>query len=561
MNSSIKKTIREKLLFIYGNNSNFDIDDTMNKIEAIIHKYRDINVPSGFVDEKDAILITYSDNLIRENEYPLATLKKFMKNYVGDRITSIHLLAMFPYSSDDGFSVIDYRSIDPKLGNWEDIRKLSRDYKLMYDAVINHVSKESQWFQEYLKGNRKYEGYFLDCDPGKDYSEVVRPRTTPLLTRFSTINGEKHIWTTFSDDQIDLNFGEPEVLLEIIDLLLFYAQNGAKYIRLDAVGFLWKELGTSCIHHPKTHEIVKLIRLVLNSVAGDVIIITETNVPHEENISYFGNNDEAHMVYQFPLAPLVLYSFITESAVKLSDWASTIDASCGETTYLNFLASHDGIGLRPVEGILTEEERKMMIDTVLARGGRISYKLNPDNSRTPYEMNINYQDALSPLSDSETNRLMRFMGAETILMSLVGVPGIYIHSLLGSRNYYKGVEESGINRRINREQLNYETLINELDSNTHRARVLNEHLRRLEIRRNCTAFSPKARQKILRFDDRVFAVLRNNETTGERVLALINVSSDTVRINTNYSGIDLLTGIEVSGNVEIKPFDCMWIKC
>lgn len=561
MNRTIKEKIEEKLLYIYDGVKDFDLDEIMKKLEIIVDKYKDVKVASGFVDEKDAILITYSDSMKRQDEYPLATLKSFMKKYVGGSITSIHLLPMYPYSSDDGFSVIDYRKINSKLGNWEDVRALSRDYKLMFDAVINHVSKESEWFQEYLKGNNKYTSFFLDCDPTKDYSKVVRPRTSSLLTKFNTEKGEKFIWTTFSDDQVDLNYGEPEVLLEIIDLLLFYVQNGAKYIRLDAVGFIWKEIGTTCIHHPKTHEIIKLIRLILNSVAGDVIIITETNVPHEENISYFGDNDEAHMVYQFPLGPLVLYSYIRENTAKLNDWASTIDTTKGETTYLNFLASHDGIGLRPVEGILNEYEKKELINAVLSRGGRISYKINSDNIPTPYEMNINYQDALSPLDDSEINRYKRFIGAETILMTLTGVPGIYIHSLLGSRNYYKGVEESGINRRINREQLNYENLMKELDCDTYRARILKEHLRRLEIRKNCSAFSPKALQKILNFDERVFTVLRNNETTGERVLALINVSSESVKLDTGFPGTDLLTGIDTTGRIEIKPFESMWIRC
>jgi len=557
MDKSVKETIRKKLSFIYEETN---VDKILEKLEAVIAKYQGSRVTPGFVDESDAMLITYGDSLINEGEKPLVTLRNFLEKYVGDAITSVHLLPMFPYTSDDGFSVVDYRQVNPSLGSWDDVYALSENYKLMYDAVINHVSKSSEWFRKYLGGDEKYAGYFIECDPHADYSSVVRPRALPLLTRFDTAKGEKYIWTTFSDDQIDLNYACPDVLVEIVDLLLFYAQKGAKYIRLDAAGFIWKELGTPCIHHPKTHEIIKLIRLVLDYVYGDVIIITETNVPHEENVSYFGNGDEAHMVYQFPLAPLVLFSYVTGNTEKLSQWASEINATKGKTTYLNFLASHDGIGVRPTEGILNEEERQLLLDAVLDRGGRISYKNNGDKPPTPYELNISYQDALSPLDDCDENRVKRFIGAETILMSVVGVPGIYIHSLLGSRNYYKGVEESGINRRINREQLHYKNLEKELNSDTNRAVIFREQLRRLKIRKSCSAFSPRASQKVLYPDDRVFAVLRENNETSDRVLALINVSSSNVILKNEYIGTDLLSGKKAGKIIELEPFGCMWIR-
>lgn len=557
MNRLVKEKIKEKLKYIYEQDN---ADQIFEKLETVIEKYQGIGTIPGFVDENDAMIITYGDSLIKEGERPLVTLRNFLEKYVGDAVTSVHLLPMFPYTSDDGFSVVDYREINPQLGNWDDVYALSKKYKMMYDAVINHISKSSEWFRKYLAGDEKYADYFIECDPNADYSSVVRPRALPLLTKFDTVKGEKYIWTTFSDDQIDLNYACPDVLIEIIDLLLFYVQNGAKYIRLDAVGFIWKELGTPCIHHPKTHEIIKLIRLVLENVAGDVILITETNVPHEENISYFGNEDEAHMVYQFPLAPLVLFSYLTENTRKLSQWASGIDATEGKTTYFNFLASHDGIGLRPAEGILDEKEMQILLDATISRGGRISYKNNGHKPPTPYELNISYQDALTPLTDSDENRIKRFIGAQTILMSVVGVPGIYIHSLLGSRNYYKGVEESGINRRINREQLNYESLVKELGGDTGRAAIFREQLRRLRIRKGCSAFSPKASQKVLYPDERVFAVLRENKETSEQVLALINVSSSNVTLENKYFGTDLLSGKKAAEKINLEPFGCMWIK-
>lgn len=289
----------------------------------------------------------------------MQALKTFLDREMEETISGVHLLPMFPYTSDDGFSVQDFREIDPELGTWKDIEALGENYDLMFDAVINHVSKSSVYFQEFLKGNEKYRNFFIVADPDEDYSSVTRPRALPLLTAFETADGEKYVWTTFSEDQIDLNYKEPAVLLEILDILLFYASKGARFLRFDAIGFAWKEKGTTCMHLPQTHELIKLMREVLEECAKGCTIITETNVPHKENISYFGDGtDEAGLVYQFPLPPLTLYSYIVGNAEKLTEWAASLEPTNPQTTYFNFLASHDGIGMRPVEDILSEEERR-----------------------------------------------------------------------------------------------------------------------------------------------------------------------------------------------------------
>lgn len=128
----------------------------------------------------------------------------------------------------------------------------------MFDLVLNHCSARSSWFKDFIAGIEPARHYFLNMDPKQDYSEVVRPRTSPLLTKTRTIDGEANVWTTFSADQVDLNWCNPEVLFEFIDILMFYISKGMRIVRMDAVAFVWKELGTNCIHLPETHEIVKL---------------------------------------------------------------------------------------------------------------------------------------------------------------------------------------------------------------------------------------------------------------------------------------------------------------
>lgn len=560
MKDSLKKQIKERLVRVYKSEEKAEAATKL--INERLNGYETTEALETPLSEKDSILITYGDTITDGEKPGLEVLHQFLNKYVGDAIETVHLLPMYPYTSDDGFSVVDYRKINPELGDWEQIKEMSSDYGLMFDAVINHISKSSEWFEGYLKGEEPYKNYFITCDKDADYSTVTRPRALPLLTRFETKDGEKYVWTTFSDDQIDLNFECPELLAEILDILVMYGRSGAKFIRLDAIGFMWKELGTTCMHLPETHELIKLMKDVLKVYAPGTRIITETNVPHKDNISYFGENgDEADLVYQFPLPPLTMYTFLSENAKILSNWMETLELPNDKVTYFNFLSSHDGIGVRPTEGILTEEERNVLLEATLKHGGVVSYKDNGDGTKSPYELNINYQDALAGPECSDRERISKFVAAETLLFSLQGVPGIYIHSLLGSRNDYYGKTVSGIPRRINREKLDYQTLENQLTEGTNRKEIFDTLVGRLNIRREESAFSPQAGQKVLKLNEQVISFIRENKTTKERIHVLINVSGKEQHIAyEELNGCDLLTGKNVEGELTLNAWECAWVK-
>lgn len=470
---------------------------------------------------------------------------------------------MFPYTSDDGFSVVDYNEINPELGKWDHITKMSGDYRLMYDFVANHISKSSEWFQGYLNGEEKYHEYFIPKDSSFNTENVVRPRTSPLFHEYEGKDGVKTAWTTFSEDQVDLNFRHFPVLLETTEILLSYAHKGASSIRLDAIGFIWKESGTSSIHLPEAHAIIQLWRDVLNYFKPNTQIITETNVPHQENISYFGDGtNEAHMVYQFSLPPLVLHTMTTHDASKLTSWAETIGKVSDEATYFNFLASHDGIGMRPSEGILTEEEKQKLVDKVVENGGRISYKTNTDGSQSVYEMNINYSDALINKGEDDTEELAvkKMLAAHSILLSVMGVPAIYYHSLLGSKNDYEGLEASGINRRINREKLEFGKITRELEENSRRKGIFQGLRKMIKVRQEQSAFSPYAPQTVVDLGSNVFALKRHNETTGDEVFFIVNVDAKPVTADIGFKGQDLLTGKEVDSVVTLEPYQFLWVR-
>lgn len=523
--------IRESLTLLYGSSRAHEIWPRLEKVLTVFQQQNparrtsfDQKLPWS---EQDAILITYADQFSAPGQTPLQTLAEFLEKYLGNAISAVHLLPFYPYSSDDGFSIIDYRGVDPRAGTWDDIPRLDAHYRLMFDAVINHISQHSAWFQGFLKDEEPFRDYFIEISPDLDLSAVTRPRALPLLTPYETLVGIKHVWTTFSEDQIDLNYANPQVLLEIIALLLFYVSKGAEIIRLDAIAYLWKAIGTSCIHLPQTHEVVKLWRAVLDAVAPDVILITETNVPHQENISYFGDGtDEAQMVYQFPLAPLILHAFQTGDVRKLTEWAASLKTPSPRTTFFNFIASHDGIGVRPAEGLLTPDEITALADRTLARGGQVSYRNHPDGSRSVYELNITLYDQINDPAHPESEMdIRRFLTSQAIMLSLAGVPGIYVQSLFGSRNCQDCLTLTGRARTINREKFQIAELLQRVeDHHQHEGRILEGMINMLMIRRNNPAFHPNAGQRVLALDDRVFAVLRGVEGTSAVVLCLSNVS-------------------------------------
>ena len=459
---------------------------------------------------------------------------------------------------------MDFYQIDPALGTWQEVAAIGQDFELMFDYVVNHFSSKGQWFQNYLAGRNGFEEFAIEMDPAIDLSMVTRPRSLPLLSEYKKSDGKPvHLWTTFSADQIDFNFKSLNVLAKMIDVLLFYADQGATILRLDAIAYLWKEIGTNCIHLPQTHDMVKLFRAVLDQVAPEVIILTETNVPHDENISYFGDGrDEAQMVYNFTLPPLLFHTFVTEDATILSEWAEGLHLASADNAFFNFTASHDGIGVRPLEGILESAEIEKLIEIVKSNDGQVSYKQNPDGSESPYELNITYVDAI--LADKSSTQAEKFLASQSIQFALPGVPATYIHSLLGSRNWVEGVEETGRARTINRQKLEVENLTAELnDLKSFRARVFYPYLNLIKTRKKQSAFHPNADFEILQIDPKIFGIKRNSPD--QTIVALTNISSEPVSVSLSASvssgqSTDLISGETVeTASFNLNPYQYMWL--
>ena len=521
--------------------------------------------------EQDALLITYGNSLVDGKHKPLDLLHDFLVTRLSGVVNGVHVLPFFPYTSDDGFAVTDYRAVNPQLGDWSDINRIGQAFHLMSDLVLNHVSSQGTWFNAYRQGIAPYDRFFAEASPDDDLSQVVRPRTTPLLQEVETAMGPRHVWCTFSHDQIDLDFKNPEVLLEFLRIIRLHIDMGVRIVRLDAVAFLWKEVGTSCIHLPQTHAIVRLIRLLCDFTVETVVLLTETNVPKAENLSYFGNRNEAHAVYNFPLPPLILHAMLSGTARYLNRWQAGMPPAQLGCAYLNFSASHDGIGMRPAEGVLPEDEKQRMIDTVLANGGLVSMRALPGGGEAPYELNTTFWDALAaPFAGADDLHFDRFLCSQTIVMSLEGIPAFYIHSLLATPNDHEQVERRGMNRGINRHRWDYPTLLERLeDAESLQAKVLSALSQRLRLRARQPAFHPNATQFTLAVDERIFGLWRQSLDRDQSIFALHNTSAeeltvppDALNMIEDDTWVDLLSGEEIAPlgpPIPLGPYQCRWI--
>ncbi len=522
-------------------------------------------------DQNDAVMITYGDSLLKDGEKPLKTLKHFLDNYLKDTLNGVHILPFFPYTSDDGFAVQDYDMVREDLGDWSDVGEIANDFRLMADVVVNHASGEHKWFKQFEKGEKPGCDYIKTANPDDDLSEVVRPRPFDLLRPTETKDGLKHVWCTFSHDQVDLDFSNPDMLLEFLKIMGDYISHGVRIFRLDAVAFLWKEVGSTSIHLPQTHEIVKLMRTLSDMREECVILITETNVPNHENLQYFGNANEAHVVYNFSLPPLLLHALLTGRSEFLRHWAASMPPLQNGCTYLNFTASHDGIGLRPLDGLIDQGEIDIMIDTMMNFGGQVTMRTSREGSKKPYEINITYFDALKgTIQGPDHLQVDRFLAAQTVMMSLQGIPAFYIHSLLGTHNDYEKLERTQHNRSINRHQWDYLNLKEYLrDDTTVHAKVFNEIRRRLGLRIKQPAFHPDATQYMMQPQSGFFGFMRQHKGQGQNIYSITNLQNNfrmlslyDLNLSQDDSWVDLISGEKVTdltGEMEFAPYQTVWI--
>jgi len=550
---------------------------------------QDINTgrQPGQWNESDIYLITYADSILPADTHPsgpgsennnvsLQSLHSFMNTHLQESISAVHILPFYPWSSDDGFAVTDYSQVDPRFGNWGHVESIAKDYQLMADLVINHCSSSHSWFQNFIDGKSPGKDYFVTASPEEDLSAVIRPRTSDLLRETDTVNGKQFVWCTFGHDQVDLNFANPEVLVAMVRIVRQYLDHGVRIFRLDAVAFVWKETGSNCLNLPQTHEIVRLLRTLVEQAASDALLITETNIPKRENLSYFGNANEAHSIYNFSLPPLLIHALITGHSRHLKNWLMSMPPAQMGTFYFNFIASHDGIGLRPAEGLLSDDELERMLTVMDKAGGEISWRASDHLTQRPYEINISLWDAMSRHADHEQEgadqwQHQRYLCAHTILLALEGIPAFYIHSLLATGNDYDRLKASGHKRHINRHRWNAQALQDGLDNPSSRhAQILHDLKRLIATRRKQPAFHPNATQFTLHLGDAIFAFWRQSLDRQQSIFALNNISDQVqhvplseINLIDTDDWVDLITGQALdmkTADLVLAPYQSIWLS-
>lgn len=503
----------------------------------------------------EVVLITYGDTILAQNGAHLRALNELWRSVYAAAFSTVHVLPFFPSSSDGGFSVIDYDRVDPALGEWSDLAELrSNGAQIIVDLVCNHGSTQSAWFADFIADREPGRSYYRTEDPNADLSAVTRPRTHPLLLPVQTAGGERHVWATFSHDQVDFDFANPDVLVEFAAILGRYLDRGATRVRLDAIAYLWKQLGTRCVHLPQTHHVVKLLRALTDARAPGALLITETNVPHAANVSYFGAGDEAHVVYNFTLAPLICWSVITGRGNVLTRWLDELELVPDGCTFLNFLASHDGIGLRPVEDLITAEQLGPLLDEAIAVGGACSDYATPAGPR-PYELNVSLADLLAgPRGETAE----RFLLAHALMLAVAGIPAIYVHSLFVTPGDHAAVAASGHRRDINRPQLTLAQAQSVL-ADGWRGATASALMHLAQVRASHTAFAPAAPQVVHDLDPSVVAIERGAGL--DRVLALHNVSGEPVDLDIAevYRTSNLIDGQPVGSRLTLSPWQAAWL--
>ena len=568
--------LKELLEIIYHDHDSEELNIVLSQLLKILSQYQ---YESGLINgeriipwnQNHSVLITYADSVQREGEPTLVTLNIILEKYFQDLSKVVHILPFLKSTSDGGFAVSSHKLLDEKFGNWNDLKRLSKKHILMADIVLNHVSSSHPWVQQFKKGQEPGLSNIFAPSKDLDWSKVIRPRSSSLFSQINTNEGPKQVWTTFGPDQVDLNWQNPKMLLEFLNLVILYIKNGIKWFRLDAVGFIWKQSGTTCLHLTKAHLIIKVLRIKLSALLSEGVLITETNVPQKENLSYLESKDEAHMAYNFPLPPLLLEAVVTSRADILNTWIYNWPVLPENTTLFNFTASHDGVGLRPLEGLMNEERIKELLINCEKRGGLISHRRLFNGEDKPYELNISWWSAMEDSSrDTKRFQQERFIFSQLLVMALKGVPAFYLPALLASENDIKRFSMTGERRDLNREKFDFDQLSVQLDDkNSIASKNLEILSNAMKIRSNIKSFHPSAEMKCLTKGRRdVIAIQRGVKNNS--IYAIHNITGNKLDFSINdslnhsledvFSYYDYLSGKEYSNlNFVLEPFQVLWI--
>lgn len=568
-----EQTLRNLLSSLYSNHPSWDLEALSSQLLQILSPASgngDIPTKGNPWTVDDVVLITYADTVVEADQSALVSLRNFVNSQLSDFAGVIHVLPFLEASSDGGFAVASHDVLESRHGDWNDLADLAEGRKLMADLVLNHVSASHPWVRQFLRDQEPGRSCVLEASPDPCWDNVVRPRSSALFTKLQGPISMRQVWTTFGPDQVDVDWRHPEVLLGFTRLLARMVAHGVGWIRLDAVGFVWKEPNTSCIHQPQAHQLVEILRQLLTIACPDGVVVTETNVPEQENLSYLRTGREAHLAYNFPLPPLLLEAAVSGSADLLNRWLSRWPSLPESTSLLNFTACHDGVGLRPLEGLMPPSRLLDLLIACEQRGGLVSHRRLADGNEVPYEINISWWSAMADggLDPSYWQR-ERFLLTQLMVLALPGVPALYLPALLATSNDVGRFRRTGHRRDLNRPQFKKSSLERRLqDPDSDAAAVLVALKQAIAVRALQPALHPDGQLQVLT-PDRVDRVVLHRSYAGHDLVAVHNVTS--TRLTLDPFGlldledtdpwVDCLSGrtLEPCRRHLLNPYEVLWL--
>lgn len=389
------------------------------------------------------MLITYPDSMGKNLKELSEILDEHFRNIIG----GLHILPFFPSSADRGFAPKTYDIVDPAFGDWKDIRELADRYYLMFDFMINHVSRSSAYFQDFMAKKDqspyremfiRYRDFWPQGEPTPQEVDLIykrKPRAPYIDVRFDDGTSEK-IWCTFDEEQVDLAVNTETTRKFIRNTIRNMADNGASVVRLDAFAYAVKKPGTNCFFvEPETFDLLGFCRDTAQEKGAEILPEIHENYSIQKKLE-----EKNYWVYDFALPMLLLHAIYTGTNKNLLHWLQI----CPRKQFTT-LDTHDGIGVVDVKGLMTQEQIHQTTEYLFSKGANVkkAYNTLAYHNLDVYQLNCTYYSALGDNDDA-------YLLARAIQFFAPGIPQVYYVGLLAGKNDIELLEKTKVGRNINR---------------------------------------------------------------------------------------------------------------
>lgn len=455
------------------------------------------------------MLITYADSMGKN----LKELHEVLNKYYKDAIGGVHILPFFPSSADRGFAPMCYAKVDETFGDFSDIEEIGKEYYLMFDFMVNHISAQSEYFQDFLKNKEnslykdmfiRYKEFWKNGEPTQEQIDKIykrKPRAPYIEAEFADGSKEK-IWCTFCTEQIDLDVTKEKTREFIKNTLKEMCCHGASVIRLDAFAYALKKADTSCFFIEP--DIWKLLYDIENIVKEEgAEILPEI---HEHYTIPMKIADKGFWIYDFALPVLTLHALYNHTGKYLKNWMKMCPMKQFTT-----LDTHDGIGIVDVKDLLPDEEIEIVKEQLYKQGANVKkiYSSEAYNNLDIYQVNTTYYSALGNNDDA-------YLLARAIQFFAPGIPQVYYVGMLAGSNDIELMERTKNGRDINRHYYSKDEIEDEQD------RTVVQKLKELMILRNThPAFSLDGTIEI--------------QTNGDRLIITRKYGSDSITLKSDLT--------------------------